>query len=162
MKDLLRELKKYCDDASEQYLDVAQKSLYGFGKEKERQQEFYHMGIAYGATATIISNIVAESENKEEMLEQIEEMKQFLHKQMEKQFGLHIGDRCVFNSPYDQYQARNKQECVITRIIDEDDEEHDISEVGTMYVVRFNDGEEIEAWNEEIHLMKNVLGNEDA
>ena len=96
------------------------------------------------------------------MMEQVEKMKQFLHKQMEKQFWLHIGDRCVFNSPYDQYQARNKQECVITRIIDEDDEEHDISEVGTMYVVRFNDGEEIEAWNEELHLMKNVLGNEDA
>ncbi len=57
----------------------------------------------------------------------------------------------IFKSPYDQYCGRNNEVCEVFRVIREQDSEHDIEEVGTMYEIRFPDGEEIEAWPEELH-----------
>ena len=55
----------------------------------------------------------------------------------------------TFQSPYGQYQDRNGQAFEIVRKISEEDGEHD-AEVLPMFVIRFPDGIEIEAWPEEI------------
>ena len=60
------------------------------------------------------------------------------------------GTMARFESPYDQYRERNGQTIEIVRRIEEADAEHD-EEVLPMFIVRFEDGEEIEAWPEEIH-----------
>lgn len=56
----------------------------------------------------------------------------------------------TFNSPYEQYAARNGEPVTVTGIIDTPDSEHD-AEVLPMYRVTFSDGVSIEAWPEEIH-----------
>ena len=61
-----------------------------------------------------------------------------------------IGERITFTSPYDQFAARIGQSATVVRHYTEDDAEHDISEVGPMYRIRFDDGTEIEAWPEEV------------
>lgn len=55
----------------------------------------------------------------------------------------------VFDSPYEQYRDRNGQVFVLVREITEPDASHD-AEVLPVYVIRFPDGVEIEAWPEEI------------
>ena len=55
-----------------------------------------------------------------------------------------------FESPYDQYRERNGQTIEVIWCIEEGDAEHD-EEVLPMFIVRFEDGAEIEAWPEEIH-----------
>lgn len=54
-----------------------------------------------------------------------------------------------FKSPYEQYANRVGQEFELVRTITEPDATHD-AEVLPMYVIRFADGEEIEAWPEEV------------
>lgn len=61
-----------------------------------------------------------------------------------------IGDSFTFTSPYDQHADRIGQQATVTRHYTEDDDQHDISEVGPMYGIRFADGTEIEAWPEEV------------
>ena len=58
-----------------------------------------------------------------------------------------VGD--VFNSPYDQYKDRNGQTFVIVRKITEEEEDYDF-ETLPVYIIRFQDGEEITAYPEEI------------
>lgn len=55
-----------------------------------------------------------------------------------------------FVSPHDQFAERNNQKCEIIGKIDEPDDTHD-AEVLPMYRIRFADGEEIEAWPEELY-----------
>lgn len=55
----------------------------------------------------------------------------------------------TFQSPYEQYAERNGQAFEIIQEINIPDHDHD-GEVLPMYVVRFPDGEEIEAWPEEL------------
>lgn len=56
----------------------------------------------------------------------------------------------TFQGPYDQYAERKGQAFEILREINIADHDHD-GEVLPMYVIRFTfDGEEIEAWPEEI------------
>lgn len=55
----------------------------------------------------------------------------------------------TFNTPYEQYADRQGQEFELVRAITEPDASHD-AEVLPMYVIRFADGEEIEAWPEEV------------
>jgi hypothetical protein len=55
----------------------------------------------------------------------------------------------IFSTPYEQYAEREGQHCVVVREINEPDEQHD-AEVLPMYVICFDDGEEIEAWPEEV------------
>lgn len=57
--------------------------------------------------------------------------------------------RETFQSPYDQYRERIGQPFTLIREITEPDAGHD-AEVLPMYVIRFPDGEEIEAWPEEV------------
>ncbi len=65
---------------------------------------------------------------------------------------LMVGAKCLFQSPYEEYTERNGQNCVVTQVFDHDDDNHDISEVGVMYEIKFeSDGEVIEAWPEELH-----------
>ena len=54
-----------------------------------------------------------------------------------------------FNSPYDQYRHRNGHIFEIVREITKPDKEHD-AEVLPMFLIRFEDGLQIEAWPEEI------------
>ena len=61
-----------------------------------------------------------------------------------------LGKSIVFDSPYEQYKERIGQEATIIAYFTEDDDEHDISEVGPMYRLRFDDGTEIDAWPEEV------------
>lgn len=61
-----------------------------------------------------------------------------------------IGERFTFDTPFDQYAARRGQMAVVVAHYTEDDADHDISEVGPMYRVQFDDGAEIEAWPEEV------------
>jgi len=53
----------------------------------------------------------------------------------------------IFKTPYDQYKEYDGQRCVVLRELT--DQERD-PEVGTMYRIRFNDGQEIDAWPEEL------------
>jgi len=55
----------------------------------------------------------------------------------------------VFHSPYEQYKSRNGQEFQVIKEITVADETHD-EEVLPMYVIQFDDGEQIEAYPEEI------------
>ncbi len=57
--------------------------------------------------------------------------------------------RLSFTTPYDQYANREGQPFTVLRVIDQPDEAHD-AEVLPMYVIRFTDGLEIEAWPEEV------------
>jgi hypothetical protein len=60
------------------------------------------------------------------------------------------GDRRIFGGPYQEHRARHGQTCVIVRVIDVADDDHD-EEVLPMYAVRFEgDGVEFDAWPEEI------------
>lgn len=80
---------------------------------------------------------------------------------------IRVGMKGTFVSPYEQYAERNGQNYEVVKVFDEDDDEHDISEVGVMYRIRFDDGEEIEAWPEELfpplsaekvaHALKNIF-----
>lgn len=54
-----------------------------------------------------------------------------------------------FHTPYEQYADREGQEFELVRTITEPDATHD-AEVLPMYVIRFSDGVEIEAWPEEV------------
>ena len=55
----------------------------------------------------------------------------------------------IFSTPHEQYKEREGQTCVIVREITEPDDDHG-AEILPMYVIRFSDGVEIEAWPEEI------------
>ena len=57
--------------------------------------------------------------------------------------------RPTFHTPYEQFADRIGQKFTILREITEPDDTHD-AEVLPMYVIRFEDGHEIEAWPEEI------------
>lgn len=54
-----------------------------------------------------------------------------------------------FRAVYDQHSNRDGEEFFLVKVIDTPDESHD-AEVLPMYLIRFNDGQEIEAWPEEI------------
>lgn len=56
----------------------------------------------------------------------------------------------TFDSPYKQHAERNGQPFEIVKTIDKPDSEHDVA-VLPMYGIRFEDGEEIEAWPEEVY-----------
>ena len=62
-----------------------------------------------------------------------------------------IGDIAVFDSPYEQYAEHNGEKCVITKLFDHDDDEHDFFDVGLMLGICFESGVEIEAWPEELY-----------
>ncbi len=55
----------------------------------------------------------------------------------------------IFNSPWDDYRHRNGQPCKVLKGFYEPDEEHD-QEVLPMYEIRFDDGEVIDAYPEEL------------
>ncbi len=57
----------------------------------------------------------------------------------------------MFTTLYEQHKGRIGQAFTIVRTITEPDETHD-AEVLPMYVIRFSDGVEIEAWPEEVGL----------
>ena len=57
--------------------------------------------------------------------------------------------RQTFQSSYEQYTERNGQRFTLVRVIEKADAKHD-QEVLPMYVIRFEDGVEIEAWPEEV------------
>lgn len=54
----------------------------------------------------------------------------------------------TFTTPYEQYHERQGQSCEIVREVPH--ESFDYDECGPLYVVRFDDGIEIEAWPEEV------------
>jgi hypothetical protein len=56
--------------------------------------------------------------------------------------------RRVFRSPFDQYRDRNGQPCVVVGEVSR--ELTDDEEVGPLYRVRFDDGEIIEAYLDEL------------
>jgi hypothetical protein len=60
-----------------------------------------------------------------------------------------VGGVGVFRTPYEQYRVREGQRFEVVRVIDAADAEHD-AECLPMYVVRFGDGAEVEAWPEEL------------
>lgn len=57
--------------------------------------------------------------------------------------------RSTFTTPYGQHKDREGQPFELVRVIDAPDATHD-AEVLPMYVVRFADGLEVEAWPEEV------------
>lgn len=62
-----------------------------------------------------------------------------------------FNQKCIFQSPYDQFKHRNGQSILVIREVAEDDPNYDV-EVLPVYIVRFDDGFEIGAWPEEIKL----------
>ncbi len=65
--------------------------------------------------------------------------------------------RPAFDSPYEQHRDRIGQPFTLVRTIDEPDETHD-REVLPMYLIRFADGVEIEAWPEEVDADLTIYG----
>ena len=65
-----------------------------------------------------------------------------------------VGSEGIFKSPYEQYAKYNGKPFSVIRVIDKDDETHDISDVGTMYEIQFKDKSIIEAWPEELANLK--------
>ena len=63
----------------------------------------------------------------------------------------------VFQSPYEQYAARNGLSFVLLGPVDP--ATYDADDVGPMYRVKFADGEVIEAWPEEVQSALPQLGN---
>lgn len=63
---------------------------------------------------------------------------------------LEKGLRTIFRTPFEQHSAHDGQPCEVVRAITEPDDRHD-SECLPMFVIRFDDGTEIEAWPEEIN-----------
>lgn len=61
--------------------------------------------------------------------------------------------RAAFQTPHEQHRDRNGQPFTLVRKIEEPDATHD-AEVLPMYVVRFDDGVEIEAWPDEVEAEK--------
>lgn len=57
--------------------------------------------------------------------------------------------RQTFQSPYEQYRHRNGETFTPVSTITEPDATHD-AEVLPMHVIRFRDGEQVEAWPEEV------------
>lgn len=57
--------------------------------------------------------------------------------------------RQTFTTPFDQFAHREGDEFTVIRVIDQPDENHD-AEVLPMYEICFTDGEQIEAWPEEV------------
>lgn len=57
-------------------------------------------------------------------------------------------NQATFQTPYEQYASRHGQSCTV--IGEVPSTEYDRDEVGVMYRVRFNDGEVIDAWPEEV------------
>lgn len=62
-----------------------------------------------------------------------------------------IDFRETFKSVYSQYRDRNGQTFTHVMTIDKPDSTHDVESL-PMYVIRFNDGTEIEAWPEEVEV----------
>ena len=62
------------------------------------------------------------------------------------------GDEMVFRSPYDQYKHLNEKRCVVL-----EERNHGThpdmydEEVGSLFLINL-EGQEIEAWPEELHL----------
>jgi hypothetical protein len=61
----------------------------------------------------------------------------------------------IFQSPYDQYRHRIGDHFIVLKTFTEEDENHDL-EVLPMFLIRFDDGVEIEAWPEEIMELPNI------
>ena len=59
------------------------------------------------------------------------------------------GYRETFTTTFQQFAEREGQTFTVVSVISEPDENHD-EEVLPMYRIRFADGEEIEAWPEEV------------
>ena len=55
----------------------------------------------------------------------------------------------IFNTNDTEYKYRNGQKCTVMKVIDKPDKTHD-AEVLPMFVVEFEDGEQIEVWSDEI------------
>jgi hypothetical protein len=64
--------------------------------------------------------------------------------------------RTTFTTPFEQYRAREGQAFTVVRKITEADLEHD-EESLPMYVIRFEDGAEIEAWPIEVEESRETL-----
>lgn len=60
-----------------------------------------------------------------------------------------VGDTGIFRSPYDQYRDRVGQHFEIIRVITRPESDVDLENL-PMYVIRFDDGDEIHAWPEEV------------
>ena len=60
----------------------------------------------------------------------------------------------TFRTDFDQYRDRDGERFTFVRVVDTPDEHHD-AEVLPMYVIRFDDGVEIEAWPEEVGIENN-------
>lgn len=73
---------------------------------------------------------------------------------------LHIPEdwtkRDTFTTPFDQYASKEGQSFEIIEQIDPST--YDYDECGEMYIVRLEDGEEIEVWPEEIFDMPGMVG----
>ncbi len=63
---------------------------------------------------------------------------------------IRVGCKGIFKSPYEQYAEHNGKPFTVLKVIDKDDADHDISEVGKMYKIQFKDKTVIEAWPEEL------------
>lgn len=57
--------------------------------------------------------------------------------------------RTTFTTPFDQHKDREGEPFTLVCVIDQPDQTHD-AEVLPMYLIRFADGTEIEAWPEEV------------
>ncbi len=60
-----------------------------------------------------------------------------------------IGDRVVFESPYDKYKDNNGRVCTVIKVRVKYGASNEVIEVG-MYGVMFDTGEQIDAWPEEL------------
>ena len=67
-----------------------------------------------------------------------------------------VGAKGIFHTPYEQYKEKDGFPFEIVKVFDKDDNTHDISEVGIMYLIKFSNGEQIEAWPEELIINEGI------
>lgn len=61
--------------------------------------------------------------------------------------------RETYESPYQQYKERIGQKFSLVRVIPAEEATPDYDTPEPMYLIRFEDGEEIEAWEEEVFVL---------
>lgn len=63
--------------------------------------------------------------------------------------------RAIFVTPYDQYNHLSGLEVEVIEPVNPST--YDSEEVGVLWIVRFDDGTEIQAWEEELHYLSDIV-----
>ena len=63
--------------------------------------------------------------------------------------------KAIFVTPYDQYSHLSGLEVEVIKPVNPST--YDKDEAGTLWIIRFDDGKEIQAWEEELHYLSDLV-----